>query len=152
MTMTDSANTNAPALLDRDLGWLEFNQRVLHEAADERTPLLERLKFLAIVSSNLDEFFMKRIGVLTRLMWEQTSALAPEPSGYRHQQVLRERIVGMTAAQADIFQRVLRPGLARHGIHLLDWKDLTPETAAKLEQIRNLVFPDLDFSADWPGL
>jgi len=48
---------------DRDLAWLEFNRRVLAEALDERTPLLERLKFLAIFTSNLDEFFMKRIAV-----------------------------------------------------------------------------------------
>ena len=50
--------------IDRDLSWLDFNQRVLAEALDERTPLLERAKFLAIFTSNLDEFFMKRIAVL----------------------------------------------------------------------------------------
>ena len=54
--------------LNRELTWLGFNQRVLHEAADPRTPLLERVKFLAIVSSNLDEFFMKRIGGLMQQM------------------------------------------------------------------------------------
>ena len=48
--------------LDRDLSWMEFNRRMLHEAIDERTPLLERVKFLAIFSSNLDEFFMSAAG------------------------------------------------------------------------------------------
>src|SRR5262245_40699614 len=57
-------NTLADIWFDRDLGWLEFNRRVLAEALDERTPLLERLKFLAIFTSNLDEFFMKRIATL----------------------------------------------------------------------------------------
>ncbi len=62
--------------LNRELTWLAFNRRVLHEAADERTPLLERVKFLAIVHSNLDEFFMKRIGGLK----QQVGAGLQEPS------------------------------------------------------------------------
>src|SRR5215475_1057155 len=52
--------------IDRDLSWLDFNDRVLAEALDERTPLLERAKFLAIFTSNLDEFYMKRMSVLRR--------------------------------------------------------------------------------------
>ena len=54
----------ADVWIDRDLGWLDFNRRVLAEAQDPRTPLLERAKFLAIFTSNLDEFFMKRVAVL----------------------------------------------------------------------------------------
>src|SRR6202142_2883768 len=60
--------------IDRDLSWLDFNDRVLAEANDERTPLLERAKFLAIFTSNLDEFFMKRIAVLRK-------GTAPGPGG-----------------------------------------------------------------------
>ena len=74
---------------NRDLGWLEFNRRVLAEALDGRVPLLERVKFLAIFSSNLDEFFMKRIaaparGLQTRLPRRRGgSACAAEPAARR---------------------------------------------------------------------
>ena len=62
---TPPIDLSEPSLyLNRELSWLEFNRRVLHEAADPRTPLLERVKFAAIAGSNLDEFFMKRIGGL----------------------------------------------------------------------------------------
>ena len=71
ISVGDQGALNTPAAaglseiwIDRDLGWLDFNERVLAEALDERTPLLERAKFLAIFGSNLDEFFMKRIAVL----------------------------------------------------------------------------------------
>src|ERR1700720_4144764 len=110
VSMTEPA-TNSPAPLDRDVSWLEFNQRVLHEALDERTPPLERLKFLAIFSSNLDEFFMKRIGLLTRHMRHTASTLGRDASAYEHQRLLRERILAMLAAQADTFRNVLRPEL-----------------------------------------
>ena len=62
--------------LNRELTWLEFNKRVLWEAEDERTPLLERVKFIAIVSSNLDEFFMKRIGGLKQQVGAGISELS----------------------------------------------------------------------------
>src|SRR5262245_22825644 len=61
---TVAAEQVVSPFLDRDLSWLQFNGRVLHEALDPRTPLLERVKFLAIFSNNLDEFFMKRVGRL----------------------------------------------------------------------------------------
>ncbi len=64
-TLAPDVHLDDPSLyLNRELTWLAFNRRVLHEADDPRTPLLERVKFLAIVSNNLDEFFMKRIGGL----------------------------------------------------------------------------------------
>lgn len=61
--------------IDRDLSWLDFNERVLAEAVDERTPLLERAKFLAIFTSNLDEFFMKRFAVLRQANTEEQRKL-----------------------------------------------------------------------------
>src|SRR5271170_1009398 len=70
--------------IDRDLGWLDFNDRVLAEALDDRTPLLERAKFLAIFSSNLDEFFMKRISVLRK---------GATPERARHLAVIRDRLL-----------------------------------------------------------
>ena len=101
--------------LDRDLNWLEFNRRVLAEALDERTPLLERLKFLAIFTSNLDEFFMKRIAVLrVENNGAHTTLLAE----------LRTVIVAMVQQQKACFAALL-PQLEQHGIRILSWKDLT---------------------------
>src|ERR1700722_1239700 len=69
--------------LDRDLGWLDFNDRVLAEALDERTPLLERAKFLAIFTSNLDEFVMKRVSVLRKGAKHGLGGLPPRERGAR---------------------------------------------------------------------
>ena len=72
-------DVNDPArFLNRDIEWLEFNARVLDIAADARTPLLERLRFLSIYSANLDEFFMKRVGVLKRQIEAGVSGPVPE--------------------------------------------------------------------------
>ena len=101
--------------LDRDLTWLEFNRRVLAEALDERTPLLERLKFLAIFTSNLDEFFMKRVAVLqVENNGTHTKLLAD----------LRDVVVDMVQQQQACFAALL-PQLEKHAIRLLGWKDLT---------------------------
>jgi polyphosphate kinase len=144
MTATDSALQKSLPLLDRDVSWLEFNQRVLHEAEDERTPLLERVKFLAIVSSNLDEFFMKRIGVLARKVGDQATAAALDRPAVRRQQMLREKIRAMTVAQASVYANVIRPQLARAGIHLLGWDELTEKEQHQVNDLfRRTIYPVL---------
>jgi polyphosphate kinase len=102
--------------IDRDLGWLDFNDRVLAEALDDRTPLLERAKFLAIFTSNLDEFFMKRVAVLRK---------ASTPERARLLATVRERLLDSLERQASCFRNTLVPGLAKHGIHLRRWDELT---------------------------
>src|SRR5262249_27118000 len=102
--------------IDRDVSWLDFNERVLAEAVDERTPLLERAKFLAIFTANLDEFFMKRIAVLRE-------TLPPERLKLLEQ--LREKLLPMLRQQAECFRDSIVPALAQHGIYLRRWDDLT---------------------------
>jgi polyphosphate kinase len=132
--------------LDRDLSWLAFNQRVLHEALDPRTPLLERVKFLAIFSSNLDEFFMKRLDRLRRLV-ERGDADAG-----RRLHLLREAVLPMLAAQARAFTDEIRPELARHGIRMLEWADLTaPQRSAATDYFHRNVYPVLTPLAVDPG-
>jgi polyphosphate kinase len=102
--------------VDRDLSWLEFNRRVLAEGIDERTPLLEQVKFLAIFTSNLDEFFMKRMAVLR----EDISS-----EGRQRLILIRERLLPMLHQQAEHFLQQIVPALSRHGIHLRHWDELT---------------------------
>jgi polyphosphate kinase len=102
--------------IDRDLSWLDFNERVLAEALDERTPLLERAKFLAIFSSNLDEFFMKRVAVLREAKTEEERTLFLQ---------MRENLLPMLLGQSKCYREAVIPELAAHGILLHDWDDLT---------------------------
>ena len=117
-----TAELTRHAWLDRDLSWLEFNRRVLSEALDGRNPLLERVKFLAIFSSNLDEFFMKRMAGIHPLP-EDTSVAAEERRDVTARR--RQTITSMLAQQAACYTDVILPQLAAHGIHLVDWNDLT---------------------------
>src|SRR5271166_4006553 len=115
-------NTKLPECLsdiwiDRDLSWLDFNDRVLAEALDDRTPLLERAKFLAIFASNNDEFFMKRVAVLRQV---KSGARAPLL------QRLRDKLLSQIRRQAECYRQSIVPGLAKHGISLRRWDELTP--------------------------
>lgn len=111
------------AWLDRDESWLEFNRRVLSEALDERTPLLERLKFLAIFTTNLDEFYMKRVGAMRTRAYAGRSVAGVEQF-HAHMERLRAVLFPMLEQQADCYER-LRPELARHGVRLAQWDELT---------------------------
>jgi polyphosphate kinase len=123
ISIGDDGILNAPAApelseiwIDRDLGWLDFNERVLAEALDERTPLLERAKFLAIFSSNLDEFFMKRIAVLREdLNPERLELLA----------TIRAKLLPSLERQAACYRDSILPGLASRGVDLIRWPELT---------------------------
>src|ERR1700740_2290609 len=103
--------------IDRDLSWLDFNERVLAEALDERTPLLERAKFLAIFTSNLDEFFMKREAVLRLGTTDAQQALLRQ---------VRDKLLGSLRRQAECYRQTIIPGLAEHGVFLRSWNELTP--------------------------
>jgi polyphosphate kinase len=123
------------AWFDRDLGWLEFNRRVLHEAQDERTPLLERLKFLAIFGSNLDEFFMKRISVLRGQAGDEDDdphATAPDANSTLTK--VRHQIREMLEEQARCYREQLLPALAEHAIQIVSWDALTPAQQYELER------------------
>jgi polyphosphate kinase len=130
---------------NRELSWLEFNDRVLHEAIDPRTPFLERLKFIAIYSSNLDEFFMVRVSGLL----EQVSAgvRAKTPDGLNPSEVMaaiRAHLKPTLQKQHSLFQHELRPQMREHGIYLLDYGELTSEQQAYIQTyFENQIFPVL---------
>jgi polyphosphate kinase len=139
--MSESAST--PKYFNRELSWLEFNQRVLDEAMDERLPLLERLKFLAITESNLDEFFMVRVGGLQLLRKRRTSKR--DPAGLTAAQQLKavsERVRRMVADQCDCFLNQLEPALAEVGIRRAAPGRLTEHQQTVVQKtFDNEVFP-----------
>jgi polyphosphate kinase len=131
--------------LDRDLAWLAFNGRVLAQAADERLPLLERVKFLAIFTSNLDEFFMKRVALLKRqAMAASASGSATGPTARQQLAEVRRVVQQQQEEQARIFTQELRPALAGAGIHLVAYAELSgKERSWAAEWFRSNVFPAL---------
>lgn len=114
--------------LNRELSWLEFNKRVLHEAFDSRTPLLEKLKFLAIFSSNLDEFFMVRVAGLKKQVEAEVHQLTPDGRTPEEQLIaISKELHPIIEKQHHHFHQNLRPKLIEAGIHLVDYIDLNPE-------------------------
>ncbi len=131
--------------LSRELSWLEFNRRVLHEAVDERTPLLERLKFLAIFSSNLDEYFMVRVAVTKQQIEASVNKRTPDGRTPSDQlQDISRRLRPMFIEMHRYFQEELRPTLVENGISLLGYEELSLKQADYLEHYFNeQVFPVL---------
>jgi polyphosphate kinase len=131
--------------LNRELSWLEFNERVLEEALDPQVPLLERLKFLAITASNLDEFFRVRVGGLQILA--QQAVTRPDASGMTPQEQLEaigKRVRLMTAAQYGCYMGELEPRLADEGICRLRIPDLNDAQYHLADQVfQEEVFPVL---------
>lgn len=135
------------ALLNRELGWLRFNERVLYQARDARNPLLERLKFLNIFHSNLDEFFMKRVGGLQRQFYSSVSTLSPDGLTPEDQlKQIRPRVLALTEEVRQLLTTELLPQLQASNVHLCTWDQLKPEE----KEWARLFFRDRIFSVLTP--
>src|SRR5580698_3890249 len=141
------ANLDDPCLyINRDLSWLEFNRRVLEEAQDQSVPLLERLKFLAIFSSNLDEFFMVRVG------GTQQKAVAGIPIGSGADQTspklqietIRRTVAEQVAEQYRCLAEEVLPALQERGIVICSPNNLTEDQRRHVRELfRREIFPIL---------
>src|SRR5437763_4745031 len=145
--------------ISRELSWLEFNRRVLEEAQDPTQPLIERVKFLTIVSSNLDEFFEIRVAGIKQQIESETSdispdGLSPTETFDRIQKTVRQ----LVAAQYALWNNELLPELAKNGIYVREIAQLPPKRAAWAHRyFQQEVFPMLtplavDASHPFPDL
>lgn len=145
-TTTDAIELNDPKYyFNRELSWLEFNRRVLQEALDERTPLLERLKFMAIFSSNLDEFFMVRVAGLKQQLEAGVTKLTPDGRTPAQQLAdISSCLRPMVEKQHQHFEKNLKKQLSDRSIHLIDYLDLNQEERTYLNQFfEEHIFPVL---------
>src|SRR4051812_32859455 len=143
-----------PALfLNRELSWLEFNSRVLHEAMDERNPLLERLKFLAIFNTNLDEFYMVRVAGLRRQAAAGVLVLSADGMSPTEQlTAIGARVDDLMGRQRSLLYDTLLPQLSRHGVRLVSIDDLTSAEWQTVDEFFEAqVFPVLTPLAVDPG-
>ncbi|QSB13595.1 RNA degradosome polyphosphate kinase [Natronosporangium hydrolyticum] len=131
--------------LNRELSWLDFNARVLALAEDPRTPLLERIKFLAIFASNLDEFYMVRLAGLKRRAQAGLPVRGPDRLPAREQlEVVAERSADLVAQHARCFRDEVQKLLGEENIHIVSWSELAPGEQEQLRSyFREHVFPVL---------
>jgi polyphosphate kinase len=144
-----------PALyINRELSWLDFNERVLALSREPGTPLLERCKFLAIFASNLDEFFMVRVATVQDAL--EAGRLPSTPDQLPREEVLDRvaaRVRGLIAEQAAVWSGELAPALAEAGIEVRGYRELTRTRRAELDaRFDRAVYPALTPLAVGPGL
>jgi len=129
--------------LNRELSWLRFNERVLEEARNPQNPLLERLKFLAIYESNLDEFFMVRVSGFIEQDESGVGELTPDGLSPSEQiSLILKHALPMRQRASLIFEKELKPELRKAGVTIRSWAELGPKSKAKLEELFDRqVFP-----------
>lgn len=151
----DSHEPSQTRFINRDLSWLEFNRRVLAQAFDPRTPLLERVKFVGIFASNLDEFFMKRIGLLRsrhRQLIPHSPNRPDELPPLQTLQACYDMIRDMETELASNLTGSIIPELAKQGIELISYNQLGKKTRKAVDDWFNTaVFPILTPLAVDPG-
>jgi polyphosphate kinase len=132
-------------IIDRELSWLDFNQRVLNLAEDQSIPLLERCRFLSIFSSNLDDFYMIRVATLKRKL--ETGVTKANSAGYTPQELiveLSQRVAEMVNRQAKLFNQDILPKLSEAGINIVHWSELSDsEKSTMRKTFTDLIFPVL---------
>jgi len=137
--------------LNRELSWIEVNARVLDEARDDRNPLLERVRFLSIFASNLDEFFQVRIsGLREQVRAGRVTSFADEATPEAQLAAARERILELVAAESVIF-RDLKKALASEGIEVLGYNSIPEDHAALRQRFIDEIYPVLTPLAVDPG-
>lgn len=150
----DASDLSHPDLyINRELSWLEFNQRVLTQAQDPYHPLLERVKFLGITASNLDEFFMIRVATLLKKYRAGIEDISPDGLNTEQQlAAIRYRAHAMMREVSTCWSQALRPQLAAEGIHFLEPGDYTPAASEYLTAyFKTDIFPVLTPLAFDPG-
>ena len=132
--------------INRELSWLEFNSRVLDQAFDKGNPLLERVKFMAIFSNNLDEFFMVRVAGLRQQLKARKKSCCPTGMGVKEQiDAVRAKTGELVARQYAHLHGVIMPELAAAGIHLLDIKQIDAKDKTRLGRyFEDDIYPELD--------
>jgi polyphosphate kinase len=147
------ALTDPSLYINRELGLLEFQRRVLEEAEDEQNPLLERVKFIAIFGSNMDEFFMVRVSGLRKQVEAHITELSPDGMTPRDQlATIRKASMELYAEAHDHLHRQLLPELKEAGIHVLDYDELNKSQKEKVDgYFSDVVHPVLTPLALDPG-